>query len=534
MPDATVADPGIPPRPARGLGDLAVTPHELATQAALEIMAAGGNAVDGAIAANAVLGVVLPTTCGIGGDLFALVHRPGSDGPLAINASGRAGSGADADELRRAGHRTVPTTGPWGVTAPGCVDGWELLLARAGTMPLGDVLAPAIRLAAGFPASDELSADLGRITGRIAGAASAGPLYPGGAAPAPGAPLARPYLERTLRDIAEGGRSAFYEGRVADAIGEATGGRLTPDDLRRPHADVVEPLGLEVFGATAWTVPPNSQGFLVLAAAWLMDRWSRDDDFGGRYLHAAIEAYRAAASERDALLADPDFAPLDAPDLVAPERLRRYVDGYDQGAAGRWPAPSPAPGGTAYLCAIDRDGLGVSLIQSNFTGIGSGLSAGRTGVWLHNRGAGFCLERGHPNEMAPGKRPLHTLSPTLWTTEGRLSMLLGTRGGHQQPQLLLQAAANVLRLGLAPHLAQTLPRWTMAEFGPGTASHVLVEARMPDDVVGDLARRNHDVTRIDDSWQAGWGPVSIITVGGDGARTGAADPRVSSALAAAR
>ncbi len=185
------------------------------------------------------------------------------------------------------------------------------------------------------------------------------------------------------------------------------------------------------------------------------------------------------------------------------------------------------------MCAVDRNGMGISLIQSNFHGIGSGLGAGDSGVFLHNRGAGFNVRDGHPNEMKPGKRPLHTLAPTLWTQGAALDLLLGTRGGHQQPQLLLQVAAHLFLAGADPGSAQASPRWTTGVFGPGTGSVLEVERRMPGEVVTGLAGRGHDVSVADD-WVGGWGPISLVQFAGDGLRTAAADPRVSTASAAAR
>ncbi|MCJ7725404.1 MAG: gamma-glutamyltransferase, partial [Acidimicrobiia bacterium] len=217
---------------ARGRGPAAVTPHSLATRAAMEVMSEGGNAVDGALAANAVLGVVLPTTCGIGGDLFALVHTAGDVIPAALNASGRGGSGLDADAMVAAGLTEIPLHGPESVTVPGCVDGWEALVGRFSTHPLADLLEPAIRLARnGFAVSPELSGGLARLRARISGQPSAAPLYPGDAVPAPGAAITRPRLAATLEAIAEQGRTAFYEGPVAGAIEAATGGVVTTEDL---------------------------------------------------------------------------------------------------------------------------------------------------------------------------------------------------------------------------------------------------------------------------------------------------------------
>ncbi|MGH8927701.1 MAG: gamma-glutamyltransferase, partial [Acidimicrobiia bacterium] len=249
-----------------GYGAAVVTPHVFATQAAMALIASGANAVDAAIAANATLGVVAPETCGIGGDLFALVHRPGVDRPETLNASGRSGTGADPDRLRAAGHLTMPPFHPQAVTVPGCVDGWEALLARHGSRDLDEILAPAIRLAnEGFPASAELSLALTRRSELRNETASVG-LYPDGNPPYPGDRLGRPGLAATLSAIANGGREAFYLGPSGENIIEATGGVITGEDLEQVQSEWVEPISAVAFGLTGWVVPPNSQGYLTIAS----------------------------------------------------------------------------------------------------------------------------------------------------------------------------------------------------------------------------------------------------------------------------
>jgi gamma-glutamyltranspeptidase/glutathione hydrolase len=519
---------------AVGIGPVAVTPHHLATAAAIDAMTTGGNAADGAVAANAVLGVVLPTTCGIGGDLFAIVHRPGAAQPEVLNASGRGGSGLDAERIRKSGAIEMPQFAPEAITVPGCVDGWEALVKRHGSQPLAELLEPAIALAAdGFETSIELSGALERSKDLVADQASALPLYPGGKPPQPGDRLVRHRLAETLAAIADDGRAAFYEGPVARAIVEAANGILNLHDLAASRSDWVEPIGIDVFERTAWTVPPNSQGYVALAAAWILQEIGPEPDpEDPAFHHAVIEAYRAVAWERNDLVADPDRLPIPAAELLDRDRLQTHLASFDPCRASVTPQPSPLNGGTAYLCTVDAAGMGVSLIQSNFTGIGSGISADDTGVFLHNRGAGFSLVPGHPNEAAPGRRPLHTLSPTLWTRDGRLDLLLGTRGGHQQPQYLVQAAAQLFLGGLDLADAQLLPRWEMDHADSGTASVVSVEARMPEGVVGGLTTRGHAVEIISD-WLPALGPISTISIDAGGTRRSAADPRVTTATAAA-
>lgn len=515
-----------------GAGACAVSPHHLGSEAAVEIMRRGGNAVDAAVAMNAVIGVVRPTDCGIGGDLFALIHAPGMDKPAVLNASGRAGSGASAQAMRADGHEEIPLNHPAAITVPGCVDGWAALLERFGTLTLDDVLAPAIQVAEdGFPVSEDLALSLETVAEEVAGQPSAFELYPDGAPPSEGTMLRRPALAGVMRAIGFKGREAVYGGEVAEAIEAATAGIVSKEDLGRNRPDWVDAVRLDVFGQTMWTAPPNSQGYIALAALGIFEQLDAPNDFADPELHhLAIEAYRAAAWDRDLHLADPDHMTATADDLLHPLRLEERAAAITV-ASIVWPSPPPLPGGTAYMCTIDGTGMAVSLMQSNFYGIGSGIAAGRTGVWLHCRGAGFNLLPGHPNELAPGKRPAHTLSPSLWTRDGKLSLLLGSRGGDLQPQLLLQLAVDLFHIGLSPTEAQAKPRWGLEHFGPDEYSSPEVEETMPSEVMAGLGARGHNPELV--PAQVGWGPAAIIQVAPDGTRDAAADPRVGTAAVAA-
>lgn len=524
-PQATLAAHGTRTTP------VAVSPHHLASQAALDVMHAGGNAVDGAIAANAVLGVVLPDTCGIGGDLFAIVHRDGDPSPVALNASGRAGSGTTAADLRDDGYDEIPLRSPWSVTVPGCVDGWEALNERFGAVDLAAVLAPAIELAeGGFPVSAELAEDLGRIHRLIGSQASSVPLYPHGAPPRPGDRIRRSRLAMTLRAIGDGGRAAFYDGMVGEQITLATEGNISPADLEVRQAEWVEPVGAEAFGLEGWTIPPNSQGYLTLATAMLFEALDPPSDPSDpEYVHLLVESYRAVAWERDDLVADPGTAPVDPGRLLDRDRLLTRLASIDRRSLATWPEPRPVPGGTAYFCTRDQDGRSVSIIQSNFHGIGSGLSAGDTGVFLHNRGAGFTLREGHPNELTPGRRPLHTLSPTLWTSGNQGVLVLGTRGGQYQPQILAQLGAALLHGGREAVAAQEMPRWLVDGWAAGDTPRLRVEDRFGEAALRELETIGHDVVPSA-GWEAGWGPVSIIDLRND-RMAAAADPRVGTSAA---
>jgi gamma-glutamyltranspeptidase/glutathione hydrolase len=513
-----------------GRGDAVASPHILATQAGMEIFARGGNAVDAAIATNAVQGVVAPETCGIGGDLFALVATGDGGPPATLNASGPAGSGADAEALRRSGHTTMPRRHPAAVTVPGCVAGWRDLWERHGSVAWSELFAPAIRHADdGFPASAEFVRAVTVLEDTLRPQPAAEELYPDGAVPAVGDTVTRPALGATLRDLATDGPPAFYEGRPARAIVDALEGSITPADLAAFRPEWVDPIGLELWELEAWTVPPNSQGYLTPATLGIYDRIGAGlDPDDPRSIHLLVEAFRSVAWDAQDLVADPPA--IDPASLLAEERLRDRAATIDPTKAVRRPPRSIHPGGTAYMCAVDRDGMAVSLIQSNYMGIGSAIGAGDAGFLLHNRGAGFDLRPGHPNELRPGRRPFHTLSPTLWTRDGEPAAVLGTRGGRHQPEILVQVALRLFGASEPVDRALAAPRWVTGDPG-AEQSHLVVEAGMAPSSRDALADMGHRI-EVAEASMSGWGPVSVITISESGLRIAGADPRVATAAAA--
>lgn len=518
----------------QGYDGAVVSPHVLSTQAGMEALDQGGSAVDAAIAANAVQGMVAPETCGIGGDLFALVHSEGD--VHALNASGWAGSNASASRLRDEGLSSIPQHHPAGVTIPGCVAGWFALHERFGRLPIADLLRRAAELGRnGFAASTEYSRATHRMNEFLGANEAGAQLLVDGRPPLRGERVRRSNLAHTLDRIGGEGPTAFYEGPVATSISKAVGGLITPDDLAAYSPDWVDPISARVFGVTGWTIPPNSQGYVALATLQIFETLTPTLDPGDpRWTHLLIETYRAVAAERGETVADPRHAPIPAESLLDRARLAAFADRISPDAAGRWSQPRPKPGGTMYMCAVDGDGMGISLIESNYRGIGSGIGAGDSGFILHDRGGGFDLQPDHPNEFGPRKRPLHTLAPTLWTDENRLRTLLGTRGGHQQPQLLAQVAALLFASGRSPGHAQQAPRWTIATANERANNSIVdVESSMPDQVRDGLSRRGHTV-QPQAHRMGGWGPMSLIDIDADGLRTAAADPRVDTATAAVR
>jgi gamma-glutamyltranspeptidase/glutathione hydrolase len=504
----------------------------LATSAGLAIFAQGGNAVDAAIATNAAIAVTGPHLCGIGGDLFALIHidEADSDAPgetFALNASGRAGSGADPAALRSEGCTEMPfKLDVRSVTVPGCVDGWVALHERFGSLPLDQVLAPARRLAAeGFPASPLLVGSLRRLDARSREHLSELATQ----ATSTGATVRRPGAALVLAALAVSGRDGFYLGAFGDGLLELGNGLFHPDDLGTVQANWIDPLTASAFGVDLHTIGPNSQGYLTLGGARLADRLDLpadpDDD---RWAHLLIEAATAAGFDRPDALHDA----ADGTALLESIDQRLGLIGLESASVRSAPGRD---GDTTYLCTagVDGDGrrIGVSLIQSNASGFGSHLVEPNTGINLHNRGIGFNLVPGHPAEFGPGRRPPHTLSPALATRSGRLASVFGTMGGDAQPQILLQIAARLFHHGQSPTAAIDAARWIL--HGPDTGFDtwtgaggplVHVEGHAPAGWVDDLARRGHR-SESRPAWDSGFGHAHAIVVEPSGMFAGAADPR---------
>ncbi|MDQ4086060.1 MAG: gamma-glutamyltransferase [Actinomycetota bacterium] len=504
------------------------TVDNLATEAGVQMLRRGGSAVDAALAANAVLAVVLPNQCGLGGDLFALVHRDG-ERPVALNASGRAGSGADAEALRAQGYtRMPPHDHVASVPVPGCVDGWVEMHRRYARLGLEEVLEPARRYADhGFPAPPYLAQAAPKVA-----ATPAGPeLLPGGRLAA-GDVVRRPGVGRVLAGIATEGRHGFYLGEFGEGLVALGAGEYTEDDLRRVQADWVDPLAARVWGHDVWTAPPNSQGYLALSSAWMAERLELPaDPDDPLWAHLLVEAARQAAFDRPEVLHET----ADGNALLSPQRLEPRLRAVSRTAVADFPHP-PARGGTTYLCAVDEDGMSVSLIQSNGMSFGSRLVVGGTGVFLHNRGIGFSLAPGHPAEYGPGRRPPHTLLPVLVTRpDGGLEAVLGTRGGDSQPQVVLQLLSRLLAHGQDPAAALTAGRWVLrgAEddtsfdtWGYRGSVRVALEGHVPGSWPGALRDLGHRV-ELEPAYDHPFGHAQII-VAAPGRLTGAADPRALS------
>jgi gamma-glutamyltranspeptidase/glutathione hydrolase len=457
---------------------MVATSQPLATQAGLRALERGGNAVDATLAAAAMLCVVEPMSTGVGGDCFALVWR---DGELTgLNASGRAPAAADPDALGTA----IPMHGPLSVTAPGAVAGWAALAQRHGRLGLDRALADAIDTAErGFAITPVIAAYWAEAAADLAEYEEARRvLLP---APRVGQIVRLPELAATLRRIASEGADGFYRGPVADAICAAT--PLTLDDLAVAHADWVEPLRHHYRGVEVCEIPPNGQGVAALQALGIL---SGLDHTGGRALdrvHLQAEAMKLAFADARRYVHD---GPLPARYLDEEYLASRRAE-IDPARAGAPDAGRLDPGDTVYLCAVDEDRNACSLIQSVYHAFGSNVVAPGTGVALQNRGHGFTLEPGHPNRLAPGKRPYHTIIPGLMLRDGALLGPFGVMGGHMQPQGHLQFVSHVVDRGLDPQAALDEPRWRLDS--GGRAEWALAIEEPLHGLAPALARRGHAV-----------------------------------------
>jgi gamma-glutamyltranspeptidase/glutathione hydrolase len=527
---------------------MVVAADQLAATAGVEMLGRGGSAADAAVAAAAAMATTSPHLCGMGGDLLAMVSPP-SGTPLALLAIGRAGSGADPRQLRGDGHSVMPLRGDVrSVTLPGAVDGWLALHDRFGRLPLGVVLAPAIALAVeGFAASRLLAA----ASPLVADLPGAGELCPDG--PLKPAQLVRlPGVARTLRAIEADGRDGFYAGEAGRALLELGQGLFRQDDLSHPLAAWVEPVRLPVWGHYIWTVPPPSQGYLTAASARIAEQSGLPTDSSDPlWPHLLVEATRAAGHDRPLVLHEgADWLALVAEerldaaasrlstDRAAAADVRPVREDPDEAAT----APRIGDGDTTHLCAMDSEGLGISLTESNALDFGAHLVAGDTGIFLHNRGLGFSLEPGHPAELGPARRPPHTLSPALVTREdGSLAHLVGAMGGDGQPQIILQLLARLLHGGEDAASAIASARFVLdaPQAGPFRLWHgrdltVRLESHAPPAWRAGLEERGHRVQTINALDPAGVGCAQIISVAAAitasesppmGLITGAADPR---------
>ena len=491
--------------------------HPLAAQAGLDVLKRGGNAVDAAIAVNAALGVLEPMSCGIGGDLFAIVWDAKTQKLYGLNASGRAPGRATRRWFKDNSHAAIPTKGPLSWSVPGCVEGWDELRRRFGTLSFAEVLAPAIKYAedgapvpeviAGYwaAAAKTLAADPGLAEAFCVPDGAGGVRVPRAGEVVTNRPLAATY-----RRIAADGRDAFYKGPVAEAVvafSDKAGGLFTLDDFRTHTSTWVDPVSTTYRGYELWELPPPGQGIAALQMLNLLEPYDLKA-FGPNspdYWHLLVEAKKLAYADRARHYADPAFGKVPVEMLIG----KKYADErrklIDLAKAMADPPPGdvgPNLSDTTYLCVVDKDRNCVSLIQSNYMGFGSGLGAPGTGFALQNRGCLFALTDDHPNRLDPGKRPFHTIIPAMLTKAGKPVFTFGVMGGDMQPQGHVQVLVNVLDFGMDVQAAGEAAR--VEHVGSATPTGVpgqgvgVVQAEpgLPRAVVRELEKRGHVVKRV--------------------------------------
>ena len=524
---------------------MAATSHPLATQVALDVMKAGGSAMDAAIAANAALGLMEPTGNGIGGDLFAIVWDPATQRLHGYNGSGRSPMGLAAAEFERRGLADIPSHGPLPVTVPGAVDGWFALHGRFGKRTMAQNLAPAIRYAReGHPVHETIAYYWARSVPRL----SEWPGFSGQftvaddegrRAPRTGETWKNPNLADTLQALADGGRDAFYKGDIArtiDAFFKANDGFLSYEDMAAHEGEWIDPVSTSYRGHELWELPPNGQGIAALQILNLLESWDLASyGFGSpEHVHLFVEAKKLAFADRARWYADPAFQPAPVATLISKDYARERgrlisMDGVLREAQPGTPKQLEE-GDTIYLATADADGMMVSLIQSNYRGMGSGMAPPGLGFILQDRGEQFVLgDPSHPNAYAPGKRPFHTIIPAFVTKEGKPWLAYGVMGGAMQPQGHVQILLNMIDFGMnlqeagdAPrihHDGSTEPAGRMTVMSDG--GRIELESGFPQATLRALMDRGHSVR----SALGPFGGYQAVMVNPQGGWTGASESR---------
>lgn len=480
---------------------MAATSQPLATLAAIEVLRAGGNAVDAAVTAVATLCVVEPHMTGIGGDCFCLISEPGK--PVwGYNGCGRAGGRASAEELRQKGMRAIDFTSPHAVTVPGAIEAWEAILAARGTYSIDRALAPAIRYAEnGFPVAARIASDWRNAITKLSGDPGARRHFLfDGQAPAEGDVIRLPALAATLKAIAKGGSRAFYEGAIASDMVktlQARGSFLTLDDFARHCGEAQTPISTNYRGVDLVELPPNGQGLTALVMLNILEQFDLGalDAMSPERYHLLLEASRRAFAVRDEHIAEPSFMRVPAGvlnDKAFAKKLARNID-RNQTVP---PIKSGMPGSdTVYLTVVDRDRRAVSFINSLYAGFGVGICTEETGVMFNNRGACFVLDdERHPNCFGPDKRPMHTIIPALAMRDGRCDVSFGVMGAHYQPMGHVQFVTNMVDHGMDLQAAIDAPRaFFEGEF-------TVVESGLPAATVEGLKDRGHNVVAAPTPW----------------------------------
>jgi len=509
---------------------MVASPHAQATAAGVEILRRGGNAVDAAIATNAVLSVVYPASCGVGGDALWLVYEPKTREVIAYNGSGGAASALDAAELRARGLRELPVRGALTVTVPGAVRSWEDVAALHGRFGFDELLAPAEAYARnGFVVTDVVAAYFALNEDILRQDADATALFLRGGVPQAGDVLRNEPLAGVLHGLRERGVEAFYDGPVARSIAgtlQALGNPMTSEDLAAHRTERMRPLTLDWHGARLYAHPPNSQAAVALLVLGMLANDGAASDL--EWSHLAIEAIKEAFELRDARFADPRFMSESGQAWLEPAALAAMRARLDPQRA-RSRAARADRGGTIAVVAVDDEGRAVSLIESLYMNFGSGIVARGTGIFLQNRGTYATLEPGHPNELSAGKRPLHTLSPGMLLRDGVPELVYGTMGGDGQPQTHVQLVHNVYERGMSVQAAIDAPRFVYGRDSESAfADSVRIESRLGTDLIAGLVARGHAV-QVLGAYDNMLGHCHAIALDRErGSLAGGSDPRADS------
>ena len=510
---------------------MVATSQPLAAVAGLRMMLQGGNAVDAAVAAAAALNVVEPMSTGVGGDMFALVWNNHEKNVRAINGSGPAPAAASLDELRSKGFLRMPDSGVHTITVPGAVHGWETLLNACGTMPLSEVLKPAIHYAEeGFPVSDVIALHWSTGQAKLSRLPSGEEMLLQGRPPKQGEVMHLPTLGRTLRTVAEGGAEAFYKGETGQRIAafvQEHGGWLSSDDLAGHTSNWEEPICTDYRGVTCWECPPSGHGLAALEALNIAEGFdikAMGPQSPDAY-HHLVEAMRLAYADAFRYLADPAKSWVPTNELISKEyaNSRRALIDPDKAMTSAPYGVVQGGGDTVYISAVDGQGNACSFIYSIYDSFGTGMVVPGTGIALHNRGSLFSLDPDHPNALAPGKRPYHTIIPAMATVDGELYLCYGVMGAFMQPQGHLQVISNVVDHGMDPQAALNALRFMVSQ------DSVALEEGVSPDVVRELERRGHRTRVINGHHRGiagGFGGAQLIQRDWDtGVLRGASEPR---------
>jgi gamma-glutamyltranspeptidase/glutathione hydrolase len=494
-------------------------------------MMQGGNAVDAALASAAALNVVEPVSTGVGGDMFALVWNNKGKKVLAINGSGRAPAAASLEELRAQGHSTMPELGVHSITVPGAAHGWEALSQACGTMPLSEVLKPAIQYAEeGFPVSDVIAFQWSNQVEKLSRLPSGQELLLDGRAPKQGEVMRIPTLARTLRAIADGGSEAFYKSDLAARIAafvQEQGGWLSFGDLAGHTSDWEEPISTDYRGVTCWECPPSGQGVAALEALNIAEGFDIPEmgPQSADAYHHLIESMRLAFADAFQYVADPGKARVPTAQLVSKDyaRTRRALIDPKRALASVPYGQVLGGSDTVYISSVDGQGNACSFIYSIFANFGTGMVVPGTGIVLHNRGSLFSLDPDHRNALAPRKRPYHTIIPAIATVDGELYLCYGVMGAFMQPQGHLQVISNMVDFGMEPQAALNALRFIVTE------DAVALEEGISSEVLGELESRGHG-TRVISGYHrgvsGGFGGAQLIERDREtGVLKGASEPR---------